>query len=48
MSARAEPAFQPNYERIARTSQESAAGRSTSPCCTGTGSEAFEGAGVAA
>ena len=36
-SSRTEPAFQPNRVRIARNSQLSAAGRSTSPCCTTAG-----------
>jgi len=36
-SARADPAFHPNSVRSARMSQSSDDGRSTSPCCTGTG-----------
>src|SRR6185369_2269566 len=36
-SSRTDPGFQPNSVRIARVSQLSAAGRSTSPCCTTAG-----------
>ncbi len=36
-SARSDPGFHPNSERIARMNQVSDAGRRISPCCTGTG-----------
>src|SRR5437588_9289964 len=44
-SSRTDPGFHPNRVRIARSSQLSAAGRSTSPSCTTAGRLRFVGSG---